>query len=268
MEHVVNIDCFKISNKLNLALLKSYFDISANTSDYIQLGSYTVSNIIKVYSSSKSLFIYNYGCIVFVNFTPGEINLTLKYLESIIGIVDYKLISAFSERLRLLINDSRIMQVNSLPCSCEYNKDILSFACKLISRSTALASLEVQVINILDKAENIVVDLQKLKLRAKTKSFLLNLAHIARFQHSTIKALGLYDNSFPIKRNTNIRNFFNILSQYYEIEERTGILESKIDEVSKLVTSYATLSYNRQEIRLLLFECILLSIFLLPHFIK
>lgn len=57
MEHVVNIDCFKISNKLNLALLKSYFDISANTSDYIQLGSYTVSNIIKVYSSSKSLFI-------------------------------------------------------------------------------------------------------------------------------------------------------------------------------------------------------------------
>jgi uncharacterized Rmd1/YagE family protein len=270
MDQIVNIDCYKVSNKLNLSLLESYFNIqkSRDVSDYLQLDSHSISSIIKVHSHSKSLFIYNFGCIVLVNFTSDETNLALKYLESIIGLVNFKVSSIFNERLRIFSRNNQIIKVNDILCSNKYNEETLPIACRLISKSSALASLEEEIIVVLDEAENIVNHLQKAKLRANTKNFLLSIAHIARFQHSAIKSLGLFDSTFLIKRNGDSKNFFNILNQYYEIEERTAILESKIDEVSKLISSYTTLSYNRQELQLLVFECILLSMFLLPHFIK
>ncbi|MHB8064439.1 MAG: RMD1 family protein, partial [Ruminiclostridium sp.] len=212
--------------------------------------------------------IYEYGCIVFVDFSSDEIYSALGYLENITGTIDYKLISQFNENLILTIKESRLLtRINDFQCELEYSEDVLSIACGLISKSTALAAAEAEMATVLDDADNIVNFLQKARLRINRRKFVSSISHMARFQYGIIRSLGLFDSTFSLKRNVNSKSFYSILFYYYEIDDRINILESKIDEVNRLISSYTTLSYNMEEMRLLIFECVLLSMFFLPHLI-
>lgn len=267
----VKIVCNKISNKLNLIALASYFDIPYNrkNSNYIVLNGKAISSIIKVQSNSKFLFIYEYGCIVFVDFYSDEIYLALDYLETITSDVDYRLISQFNENLILTINNSQlIIKINDYPCKLEYNEAVVNIACSLIAKSTELSADGTQITAVLDDAENIVNYLQRAKLKIHSKKFVSRISHMARFQSSIIRSLGSFDSSFTLNRNVNSKSFYKILHYYYEIADRTNVLQSKIDQVNKLISSYTTLSYNIGEMRLLIFECVLLFMFLLPHLIN
>lgn len=264
----VKIVCYKISNRLKLSTLASYFDVHSDVKNlnFILIKDKAISSIIKVQSNSKFIYMYEYGCIVFVDFSSDEIYSTLEYLENIIGFIDYKLISHFNENLVLTIDNGQMLtKINDFPCEFEYNGDILSIACGLISKSTVLFTAETEISTVLDQAENIVNYLQKAKLRIKTRDFVSSISHMARFQYNTIKSLGLFSSTLAFKRNLNIRRFYSILYYYYEIDDRANIIESKIDQINRLISSYTTLSYNRQEMRLLVFECILLAMFFLPH---
>lgn len=266
----IKIECYKICSNLDLMALASYFDVPYNEryQNHILLSGKDISSIIKVSSNSKFLFMYEFGCIVFVDFSSDQIHSALGYLETITGIMDYKLIHQFNENLILTVNDNQvILRINDFPCTFNYNENILSIACGLISKSTALSVAEAQVTTVLDDAENIVNHLQKAKLRINTKKFVSSISHMARFQYNAIKSFSILDRTSNLNRNTNSRSFYSILYHYYEIDDRNAILESKIDQVNRLIRSYTTLSYNRQEMRLLLFECVLLAMFSLPHLI-
>lgn len=266
----VRIVCYKISNKLNLSTLAACFDapICEKSSKYILFDDRTISSIIKVHSNSKFLYIYEYGCTVFVDFSSDEINSALEYLENITGAVDYKLITQFNEILILTINENRLLtRINDFQCELEYSKDVLSIACCLISKSTALSTAEAEMSTVLDDADDIVKYLQKARLRINRKIFVSSISHMARFQYSIIRSLGLFDSTFLHKRNVNSKSFYNILYYYYEIDDRISILGSKVDEVNHLISSYTTLSYNMEEMKLLIFECVLLSMFFIPHLI-
>jgi uncharacterized Rmd1/YagE family protein len=266
----VRILCYKISNELNLAKLASYFDVlyCERNTGYIILDDKAISSIIKVHSIFKFLFVYKYGCIVFVDFSSDEIYSTLGYMETIIGDVDYKLISQFNESVTLSItNKQLITRINDFHCYFDYNKDVLTIACGLISKSTTLATAESELATVLDDADNIVNFLQKARLRINRSRFVSSISHMARFQCDAIKSLGLFNSGFEHKRISNNKSFYSVLYLYYEIDDRINILERKIDEVNRLISSYTTLSYNMEEMRLLIFECVLLFLFLLPHFI-
>lgn len=263
----VKIICYKISSNLNLITLASYFNINYDkkTRTFLILNHTVIASIIKIHSKSKFLFIYEFGCIVFVDFSSDEIYSALSYLETIAGVMDYKLLHQFNESLILTINNQVIKRINDLPCELDYSEDVLSIACGLISKSTALSVAESQISVVLDNAENIVNYLQKAKLRINTKKFVSSIAQMARFQYSAIKSFGVFNRSST--RNTNSKSFHNTLSRYYEIDDRNIIIERKIDQVNRLIRNHTTLSYNRQEFRLLVFECILLAMFSLPHLI-
>ena len=253
-----------------MSSLASYFALHYDdkNSNYIILSDKSISTLLKVRSKTKSLYIYEYGCIVFVDFTIDEIHPTMAYLEKITGTIDYKHINIFNENLILSISSSQfITKINDVPCILEYNNDVLSIACSLVAKSVALSAVETEIVNVLDDAGNLVNYLQKAKLRIKTRKFVSSISLIARFQYRIIKPLDLFDNSFLLKKNSNSRNFYSIVHNYYEIDDRTSILESKIDQVNKILSNYTTHSYNIGEIRLLIFECILLAMFLLPHII-
>jgi len=266
----VNLVCYKISNKLNLITLASYFDAPycERSTKYILLNDKAISSIIKVHSNTKFLFIYEYGCTVFVDFSSDEIYSALEYFRDITGNTNYELISQFNEELILTINESRLLtSINDFQCKLDYNPDILKIACGLISRSTELSTAEAEIATVLDDADNIVNYLQKARLRINRKKFVSSISNMARFQHSMILSIDSFDSTFSLKKNANSKSFYYILYHYYEIADRTNILERKIDEVNRLISSYTTLSYNIGEMRLLIFECILLSLFLLPSFI-
>lgn len=263
---MANIYCCKISNKINMAKLSTYFNVHINK-DYVQLDSLTISSIIKVQSNDKLLIIFEYGCIAFVNFLENEIRQAFILLENILGPINYAQHNQFNETLTLSIDNDNVLYVNSIPFTIKYNEYILQICCSVISKSVALSFLENEIIYVLDDVESIVSLLQKAHLRTNTKKFFSHVAHMARFQHSAIKSLGLFDSILSYNKNSDCNHFYKKLLHYYEIEERTSVLESKIDEVNKIISTYSNLSYIRQELRLLIFESVLLSMFLLPHFI-
>jgi len=169
----------------------------------------------------------------------------------------------------------------------EYEPFYSELVAMIIAKSTALERIEFSLEPILDKldsiierlekgklhigekelAENIVNYMQKAKLRINTKKFVSSISHMARFQYNAIKSFSIFERNYTLNRNTNSKSFYSILCHYYEIDDRNSILESKIDQINRLISSHTTLSYNREEIRLLLFECVLLAMFSLPHLV-
>lgn len=267
---IIKIECYKICSNLDLKALASYFDVPYNEKypNHILLSGKAISSIIKVRSNSKFLFMYEFGCIVFVDFSLDQIHSAFGFLETITDVMDYKLIHQFNENLTLTVNDNQVLlRINDFPCMLDYNENILHIACGLISKSTSLLVTEAQITTVLDDAENIVNYLQKAKLRINTKKFVSSISHMARFQYNAIKSFSTFKRNSTLYRNTNSKSFYSILCHYYEIDDRNSILESKIDQINRLISSHTTLSYNREEMRLLLFECVLLAMFSLPHLV-
>lgn len=269
MHNIIKISCCKISAKLDLSLISSYFKAPFDNrpADSIFLGEAAVSSILKIRSNFKSIYLYEYGCIVFVDFTSDEIYSALSFFETITGELDYKLSNTYNEKLIIdCIDYKTLCGINDIKCQFEYNDNMLQTACDLVAKSTELSAAEEHIIEVLDASESIVNSLQKGKLSINEKKFVSKITQMARFQYNTIKSLRLFDTTFYL--NLNNKNFHNFLYKYYEIGDRTFILKSKIDEINRLISNYTTLSYNRQEMRLLLFECILLSLFLIPHLVN
>lgn len=268
MHYIIKISCCKISGNLNLSVISSYFKTTYDPkhSDSMFLGEAAVSSILKIRSNFKSIYLYEYGCIVFVDFTSDEIYTAMGFFETIIGELNYKLSNNYNGKLIIdCIDYKTVSGINHMECLFEYSEDTLRIACDLTAKSTELSAAEEHIIQVLDASESIVNSLQKGKLSINSRKFVSKITQMARFQYNTIKSLRLFDTTFYLSLNN--KGFYNFLYKYYEIADRTSILKSKIDEINRLISTYTTLSYNSQEMRLLLFECILLTLFLIPHLI-
>jgi Uncharacterized conserved protein len=203
---------------------------------------------------SKMVYLLKYGCVCFVNFNENEIYIFLRYLDSIIGSVDFNLFTKFNENHTEYIDDTKWLSRNVF-----YN-----IICIILAKSVELNKLETDLDELLDKAEKHINLLQSGKLRIN-KKFTLTASRILRLEYHYANNIKIFERNIYDNEDIESRASFDRLSKYYELDERRKVIQSKMDDMRNIFSAYSSFSYKQSEARTNWFEIALLSLFPLSY---
>ncbi len=266
----IHFNCYKIAEKLPLDKLASFFGIKIKTSwnNYLVLDEAQINTVLKHKVSHKQVYVYDFGCITFVNFNSDELKIMLDYIESIAGKIDYNLYINYQDTHIIPIDEHNIIHLwNSSEETFIYNGFILPIVATILAKSTALKKIEYEVSQLLDNEEVLILNLQKRRSRGNARQFAATAAAILRFEYSIINNIRIFDRSQNTAEKMQYRAIYDKLSNYYELQDRYEILEKKATELRNITKAYSNYSFDVQNRRLLLFEVFLLALFPAFHII-
>lgn len=239
----VHFNCYKISLKLPLDKIDAFFNLHkpVNWKDYVILDGIHLRKILQHDAKAKMVYLFKYGCVCFVNFNANEIDIFLRYMDSIIGGVDFFLFSKFNE-------------------DHTGNTEYAHVICFILAKSVELNKLETDMEGLLDKSERLIDFLQSGKLHINRK-LSLSASRILRLEYHYANNVGIFERDIYNDDNIEARAFFDRLSRYYELDERQKVMQSKMDDMRNIFSAYSSFSYNQRESRTLWFEIALLSLF-------
>lgn len=264
----IHLNSFKIFTKLPLNKIAAFFKMLRPLSwkEYIVLKGQHLEMILKHSIEGKQVYLFEFGCITFVNLDSDEIRIFLEYIESIIGKLDYMSFAKFYERhLLYMENDEACRLWKEDDRIFLYQESILPIVANILAKSTALSKIEGEVNVLLDDAENFIKKLQIGQLYLNSKEFQEINTKILRFQYDIINTIRILDRTSSGNSNRLSMEISDALSTYYELQDRVDIIQSKIDDLQRVMKSYSTLSFKQNENRLYWFEIFLLVLFPLSH---
>lgn len=265
---VIIYNTFKVSSKLPLVQIASHFNIKLEGwKEYIKIESNILEKILKYESNSKSVYIYRYGCITFVNFKQYEIQFFLEYLSKIYIELESKLISKFSETHIMTVDNGFVDIWEGSEKIYPYSEILVDIAATVLAKSTELSKIEAELNYVLDESENLINYLNIGRLRANSKKVISIIAQCTRFKYRTIESVRLLDRPPEFDKSIETRKIFSEISDIYELDDRYLDVLNRTDVLDSITEEYFSFKHNQSERRLLIFEIMLLAIFPLMHFI-
>jgi uncharacterized Rmd1/YagE family protein len=267
--NVIMFNTFKVASRLPLVQVASYFNIKNDAwKEYVKIDSEEIEKILKYVSSSKSVYLYKYGCITFVNFKYHEIQQFFEYLNKIYVDLDNKLISKFSETHVMTVdNDGMVRLWEDAEELYPFNDTMVDTAATVLAKSTELHKIETELNNVLDEAENLINYLNIGRLRANSRKVISIIAQCTRFKYRSIESVRLLDRPPEVDKTIETKQVFNELSEFFELNDRYVTMQSRTDVLDSITAEYFSYKSDQAERRLLIFEIMLLAIFPLMHFI-
>lgn len=267
----IHFSAYKISQRINLSTVSACFGTAAPQSweHVIMIGSSSLNQVFGHTMPSKHVLVFDFGCIVFVNFHNDEINTFLLYLEPVIENLDYKLLVKFNEKHEIRVySDGSFSLYGNIPLLQDYNDSIIPVAAAVLAKSTALNFIEAEVEILLDKTDDIINQMQKGLLKAKHRRYAALITKILRFNYESAGSIRIFDRPSYANASFQSRKVYDTLAVYYELYDRFSILGKKTEELWKISRSYSSLSSTQRENRLILFEVFLLALFPLSYLFK
>ena len=256
--------CYKAYNSIDLKNTASLFGLPAPESRdrFIILGGRQLSEVYKYNMEEKRIFIFTIGCIVFEDFNIDETDNFFETLGQTIGEPDYRMLAVYRESHTISINDQGNLFLWK-ESSEEYPSidglfDIIAI---ILAKSTALSKEESDIDQLLDEADIHISGFQKGIVGSGTRRFTSTMAHIIKFEQQSTAGIMIFDRPAATTGSIRLKEVYDKLSAYYELDDRYEVLESKVNELRKIVRTYSTLRYRNQENRLLIFEIFLLMLF-------
>jgi len=262
---------YKVAERLPLLKISSFFNINQDVGwkEYIKIDGIKIENILKYDSSKKAVYLYKYGCITFKDFNQNEIYIFLEYLKKIYVDIDNKLLSQFNEtHVIYLYSDDNVILWESSEEKFHYHNKIDDIVASVLAKSTELYKIDAELSDVLDEAGKLISYLNKGYLRANTKKVISIIAKCIRFKYRSIESVQLLDNPSEFNRTIESRQTFDVMSNFFELNERFTILSNRMDILDSITGEYFSFRSKQAEKRLILFEILLLCIFPLLQIIS
>jgi len=268
--NIIMFNTFKVATRLPLVQVASYFDLKqdAGWKEYIKIGSDDIEKIFKYGSSNKSVYLYKYGCITFVNFKYHEIHYFFEFLNKIYVELNNELISRFSETHVMTIDKEGYVRLwEDTEEIYKFNDTLIDIVATTLAKSTELSKIETELHRVLDEAEQLINYLNHGRLRANSKKVISIIAQCTRFKYRSIESVRLLDRPPEFDRTIETRRIFDDLGVFFELNDRYTTMLSRTDVLDSITEEYFNYKSSQSEFRLLMFEIMLLAIFPLMHFI-
>lgn len=253
MINTAHFSCYKVSLKPNLYRVADFFKLPYFSTDPESLvfKPEHVSTMLKFDTPIKLVWFFKFGCICFINFESSETYRFLKKLESTYGKIDFKLFSNYNE-------DHSLELDTSLEPAAVFS--ILKIYAVILAKSTELKYLEDNLDSIDDQAERLVYDLQRGLPKPTSRTIKKLTLDIVKTQLALINTLKILDRPKDFD-DLKLKNIYNSAIEYYELQKRFAIIQTKISILIEIIIPYQKLGFNRREARLYFFEALLIAIF-------
>ena len=241
-----------ICNELNIDKIGEHFGIAHKFKwkDALKLNSDNLKGILNN-TGNKTVFIFHFGSMVFLNFQHHEIMDLVKYILKIEPQViandfftyvdDYKL-EVKPEQEPAINNDFMLINVAS-----DYHYEIVS---TILAKSVALEKNEIGVDSLLDRIETVVNDLNRGRLGVSDEELAKMLARILSFKLNTISYIMLLDNPDITWNNVEAATLYEKLSSLFELKDRYGKICQKIEILEDIAEAFSGLAHAKRGTRL------------------
>ncbi len=262
-----NFIAVAFSNEINLNKISSHFGITKKFKweDPLVLSDHRLNGILKV-PENKTIYIYHYGSLVFINMEYHEMQDFIKYLQEIDeNLKNDEISKEFIDEYRVEVSkDYEYALYNDLMTAntfVPYYLDILSL---ILSKSIALHKIELNIEKLLDSIENVINYLDKGKFSMSDLQIYKTSAKILRYKYNTISYLMLLDKPKSAWDNEDIEKFFSEVSSLFEIDDRYKKISHKSETLQDITTVFNSLYHESRGTKLeimviilILFELIL-----------
>lgn len=262
---------YKVSSAIHLKKMAAFFrpSVVEGWEDVIILGEEQLAEVYKYKMPNKKIYIFEFGCVVFENFYADEMNKFLEYLYSIIKGMDYKMLVKYTEsHVIKVLEDQAVELWNGKLRTFSVIDDLAGIVANVLAKSVALSKIEADVNQLLDKAEGFIKNLQRGSISTRTKQYAHTKAQILRFEFESAIGIRIFDRPSETSKDLSLRETYDDLASYYELEDRCDVLKKKTNELRNIVRTYSTLRFKKQENRLLLFEIFLLALFPMSYLMR
>lgn len=261
---VIEFKAFALCNEIHLNTLATHFGIRKRFEweDFLKLKEPQLKGILKE-PENKSVHLFAFGSIVFVNMQHHEIVDVINYLSSFekglnLAKFDYK--DEYSLELapgeEVLTNDA--MTVTAFET---YHSDILSV---VLAKSVALERIEADIETLLDQIEDVINRLQKGNLSSRDDQLSKISARILGFKYNTVSYIMLLDKPDSTWNNQKAEELYTRLSHMFELDERYNKTQAKTDTLMDIVQVFTSLTQHRKAniLEIMIIALIMIEIFI------
>ncbi|WP_160724778.1 RMD1 family protein [Bacillus sp. USDA818B3_A] len=201
----------------------------------------------KKVDDSKSVLVFSFGSVVFINHSnEEEIKIFLNYLRTFEPDMDLRNIFRYTDDYSLHISET----TESLELTDEYVivPEYESFYPELIStvlaKSVALEKTEEQLGVIHDRLETMIDRLERGKLRIGNKELARTTAKILRHDYNTLAYIMILDKPDITWTSSNASEFYDKMMDFFELSDRHKILKSKTEILYNIIDGFSTISHS------------------------
>lgn len=247
---------FKVRETFDLDKISGYFKKtrSLKWSDYIVLDNHLVESALKRSIKGHEVIFYQFGIVTFINFYEDEMRDLLSLIDQIEPI-DYTGFAKDYEHFELEVGEfgeTLHEGLQTVP-----HKQITEIIAETTAKSVGLAHVEQALQKLMDQVEPLLIQMShgRVKVDRRTKRV---LGEMISFKYKLAQSIGLFE-----KPSTSIalKEWHEYILEYFELNDRYVILESKVDDLKKMLFQYYKFNQSIKDRRLFIFEVVLLAFF-------
>jgi len=249
--------------QISLKPIFSHFGISKKLHwrDYVVFSPQELNGIVKI-PDGKFVHLYQFGSIVFTNFTYHEAMDFVKYIEKITPKVICLNEKIDSEEYSFIVNTS-INEMEALDDSLtvkEHKPHTLDIVANIMAKSVAMDRIELDVDRLLSECEDILAKMKVGNFSTSSKKLFKLSAEILEFKYNTVSSIRLLDKPDLTWDKENLNHIYTELSEKFELIERYENLSTKHETLLDIINVFTSLTQDKHGVRLEWVVIILIAI--------
>jgi required for meiotic nuclear division protein 1 len=240
-----------LSNEISLNKISDHFGINKKFrwDETLILTSNRLKGIIND-PEDKKVFVFSFGCAVFVNLEYHEISDIIKYLAKIEKTIDVSKKNYEDDYEMILSKEEPLSFNNDFIILKEIHPFHFEIISTVLAKSVALEKVEYEIDLLTDNLEELVDLLGKGDLNPKEKQVTKIWSQILRFKYNTISNLMLLDKPDITWNNVDAEKLYEKMSGFFELKHRYDIVKHKTDTLEDITQAFGSLTQTKKGNRL------------------
>ncbi|MCL6459120.1 MAG: RMD1 family protein, partial [Gorillibacterium sp.] len=267
----IRFNSYKIGSNIPLEKPAAFFRLQRSSSwkEYLVLNANHLEEVLKKDCGSMHVYLFKFGCITFVDFNESDIQIFFDFFAGMIDPIDYSMVARFAESHTIHVEaNSTFKPWNESNDTYLFDDSVFPLISILLAKSTAMNKIEHDVDVNIDESGQYIEYLRRGQLRFSKKASAVILSKFLKFEYESIMSIRIFDRSVAANTNMNGRELYDALAEYYELNDRFDVIQSKIGSLRSTMKAYNSLSYRKNENGLYVFEVFLLGLFPLASLLR
>lgn len=215
---------------------------------------FTPAELTGIVSSTEGKFVhvYQFGSVVFTNFSYHESMDFVKYLDKIAPKTVALHPTIESEEYSFIIDS----EVDELETSsegitvAEHKPHTLDIIVSILAKSVAMDRIETDVDRLLDECEEILERLKVGNFKVGSKKLFKLSGEILEFKYATLSDVRVLDKPDLTWERENLDDIYTELEEKFELIERYENLNVKHETLLEIINVFTSLTQNKHGTRL------------------
>ncbi|GAB6178982.1 RMD1 family protein [Desulfotomaculum defluvii] len=242
-----------VAHELNLNLIASHFGINKKFKweETLILKDDDLKGILN-HHHNKTIYLFHFGCLVFINLTKYDISDFYNYLRTIepsLTQVDHHL--KYSDSYKLELDPDKEKEVHHdymrAPKLLDFYPQIISV---VLARSVALDRIEDSVEKVSDEIEKIIEYLDKGKLNIDDNKLAKLSAKVLRYKYNIISYVMVLDKPDITWYKEAAEELFLKLADLFDLHERYENLRQKTENIMDITEVFTILGHANRGTKL------------------